>query len=94
MPNAELVIFDHPRFGLVPSILSTQDIGENEEIFVHYGYELDDCPAWYEDSWNQGNTIFLLAKFAARRGCAARSAQPCRAITHQNKNILLIIATI
>ena len=91
MPNAELVIFDHPRFGLVPSILSTQDIGENEEIFVHYGYELDDCPAWYEDSWNQGNTIFLLAKFAARRGCAARSAQPCRAITHQNKKFFLII---
>ena len=54
MPNAELVIFDHPRFGLVPSILSTQDIAENEEVFVHYGYELDDCPDWYESAWSQG----------------------------------------
>merc|ERR1711953_186597 len=53
-PNAELVIFDHPRFGLIPCILSTQDIPENQEVFVHYGYELDDCPVWYEDSWNKG----------------------------------------
>ena len=55
MPNAEFVVFDHPRFGLVPCILSTHDIEENEEIFVHYGYELDDCPAWYEASWQGGN---------------------------------------
>ena len=54
MPNAELVIFDHPRFGLVPSILSTQDIGKGEEVFVHYGYELDDCPDWYEEAWSKG----------------------------------------
>lgn len=46
MPNAEFVIFDHPRFGLVPGILSTLDIKEGEEIYVHYGYELDHCPDW------------------------------------------------
>jgi hypothetical protein len=47
VPNAEFVVFDHPRFGLVPCLLSTQDIDCHEEIFVHYGYELDDCPDWY-----------------------------------------------
>lgn len=46
MPNAEFVAFDHPRFGLVPCLLSTLDIADGEEIFVHYGYELDDCPDW------------------------------------------------
>jgi hypothetical protein len=55
MPNAELVVFDHPRFGLVPSVLSTHDIRVGEEIFVHYGYELDSCPEWYEEAWLQGN---------------------------------------
>lgn len=54
MPNAEFVAFDHPRFGLVPCLLSTHDIEENEEIFVHYGYELDDCPDWYEEAWQGG----------------------------------------
>ena len=42
MPNAEFVVFDHPRFGLVPCILSTQDIDEGQEIFVHYGKTLND----------------------------------------------------
>ena len=25
-----------------------------EEIFVHYGYDLDDCPDWYKDAWQRG----------------------------------------
>jgi len=54
-PNAEFVAFDHPRFGLVPSILSTHDIDPDEEIFVHYGYELEDSPDWYEAAWQNGN---------------------------------------
>jgi len=55
MPNAELVIFDHPRFGLVPSVLSTHDIEAGEEIFAHYGYDLDNCPEWYENAWQSGD---------------------------------------
>ena len=55
IPNAEFVVFDHPRFGLVPSILTTQDIDAGEEIFCHYGYEMDDCPTWYEAAWLAGS---------------------------------------
>ena len=55
MPNSEFVVFDHPRFGLVPCLLSTHDIDEGEEIFTHYGYELDDCPVWYEEAWQKGD---------------------------------------
>jgi hypothetical protein len=25
-----------------------------EEIFVHYGYDLDGCPEWYEEAWQRG----------------------------------------
>lgn len=55
MPNAEFVAFDHPRFGLVPCLLSTHDIAAGEEIFVHYGYELNGCPDWYEEAWLKGS---------------------------------------
>jgi len=55
LPNAEFVAFDHPRFGLVPCLLSTHDIEKDEEIFVHYGYELSDSPEWYEAAWSSGN---------------------------------------
>ena len=40
MPNAEFVSFEHPRFGLVPCILVTHDVKAGEEIYVHYGYDL------------------------------------------------------
>ena len=40
MPNAEFVSFEHPRFGLVPCILVNHDVKAGEEIFVHYGYDL------------------------------------------------------
>ena len=47
-------MFDHPSFGLVPCVLSTHDIKSGEEVFVHYGYELTDCPDWYAEAWEQG----------------------------------------
>lgn len=46
LPNAEFVPFDHPCFGLIPCLISTHDIEAGEEIFVHYGYQLDNCPQW------------------------------------------------
>ncbi|XP_023325685.1 histone-lysine N-methyltransferase SETD7 isoform X4 [Eurytemora carolleeae] len=38
LPNAEFVVFDHPKFGLIPCITSTTDIYAGEEILVGYGY--------------------------------------------------------
>ena len=54
LPNAEFVTFDHPRWGLVPCLTCTHDIEPGEEIFVHYGYELANCPDWYEEAWFSG----------------------------------------
>ena len=53
-PNSQFHVFDHPRWGLVPCIVSTQDIQEGGEIFVRYGYDLSYCPEWYAEVWERG----------------------------------------
>jgi len=54
VPNSEFVVFDHPRWGVIPCITSTHTIAAGEEIFVRYGYDLDYCPDWYLDAWERG----------------------------------------
>ena len=56
VPNAELVTFDHPRFGVIPCVTATHDIEAGEEIFVHYGYHLNNCPDWYEQVSRDGSS--------------------------------------
>jgi len=51
LPNAEFVVFDHPKFGVIPCITSIADIYVGEEILVGYGYELADSPDWYQTAW-------------------------------------------
>ena len=54
LPSAEIDDFVHPRFGLIPCIVSQTDIDVDEEIFIHYGYGLNHCPEWYADAWSKG----------------------------------------
>jgi len=54
VPNSEFVVFDHPRFGVIPCIASIHSIAAGEEIFVRYGYDLDYCPEWYLQAWESG----------------------------------------
>lgn len=54
VPNSEFVVFDHPRFGVIPCIASIHSIAAGEEIFVRYGYDLDYCPDWYLQAWESG----------------------------------------
>jgi len=54
VPNSEFVVFDHPRFGVIPCIASIHSIAAGEEIFVRYGYDLDYCPEWYLMAWENG----------------------------------------
>eukprot|EP00096_Caligus_rogercresseyi_P013500 TRINITY_DN6132_c0_g1_i1.p1 TRINITY_DN6132_c0_g1~~TRINITY_DN6132_c0_g1_i1.p1 ORF type:complete len:539 (-),score=84.83 TRINITY_DN6132_c0_g1_i1:1625-3199(-) len=54
LPNAEFLSFDHPRFGVIPCLVLNHDVEAGEEIFVHYGYDLDGCPDWYEMAWLKG----------------------------------------
>jgi len=62
--NSQFLLYDHPRWGLVPCIASTRDIVACEEIFVRYGYELDNCPDWYAEEWNKGCFEVLAARGA------------------------------
>jgi len=54
VPNSEFVVFDHPRYGVIPCIASIHSIAAGEEIFVRYGYDLDYCPEWYLQAWESG----------------------------------------
>ena len=56
-PNSQFLVFDHPRWGLVPCIASTRNIDACEEIFVRYGYDLDLCPEWYLEEWKKGSYL-------------------------------------
>lgn len=56
LPNGQFVVFDHPKFGLIPCISTIADIEEGEEILVGYGYDLDESPEWYKVAWK--NSIF------------------------------------
>ena len=55
IPNTEFVVFDHPRWGVIPCLASIHTIQMGEEIFVKYGYDLDFCPDWYLAAWEDGN---------------------------------------
>jgi len=55
IPNSEFVVYDHPRWGVIPCITSIHSIAPEEEIFVRYGYDLDYCPEWYLQAWENGN---------------------------------------
>ena len=40
--------FQHPRHGLIPSVVATQHIPAGAELCLHYGYDPRNCPDWYE----------------------------------------------
>ena len=52
-PNCEFSDRDHPVYGYIPCSLTTKPVSQGEELFVHYHYVLNDCPAWYEDLYNR-----------------------------------------
>ena len=47
---------DHPRWGLIQSVLASRDIKAGEELFGYYGYERGMFPSdfpWYFELKNQ-----------------------------------------
>ena len=47
MPNAEWMLFEHPRFGLIRGLKAAQDLPADQEILVNYTINLADAPEWY-----------------------------------------------
>ena len=46
-PNAKFCSFFHPRFGLIPALISLAQISAGMEILVNYEYSFDSGPPWY-----------------------------------------------
>ena len=47
-PNAKFCSFFHPRFGLIPALVSIKPISLNSpEVLVNYEYSFDSSPPWY-----------------------------------------------
>ena len=45
---------DHPRFGLIKTVVAIENIKKGEELFVHYKYsEGNLVPKWYSDLYLQ-----------------------------------------
>ena len=52
-PNCEFSQYLHPRYGLLPCILTTRPVRQGEELLTYYRYLLSDCPQWYSDLWDR-----------------------------------------
>ena len=52
-PNCNFDVFDHPRFGRIPAIVSAYALTAGTELFAYYRYSLSECPKWYSDLWEQ-----------------------------------------
>ena len=50
-PNTKWVIVEHPRFGVVRGLATTEDIPKDSEILVNYHMNLGDAPEWYTKVW-------------------------------------------
>ncbi len=42
LPNSEFVVFDHPKFGLIPCLLSIADIPKDQEVYVQCFTTMDE----------------------------------------------------
>ena len=51
-PNCQFGQFQHPVFGRVPCILTSQQVSAGQELLVYYRYLLSDCPDWYASLWD------------------------------------------
>ena len=77
LPNCQFLVFDHPKFGLVPCISTIADLEKGEEVrmewrsaskscvqvLVSYGYEWMEAPDWYKAAWSKSKFINFPLKF-------------------------------
>ena len=54
-PNCEWVHAMHPCYGKIPAIQMSENIQKGQELFIHYGFDMDEAPQWYKDFWMNQN---------------------------------------
>jgi len=59
-PNTKWGRMDHPKFGMVVTLLALRSITEGEEITVNYNYNLAIAPAWYKQCLAQFKNKVLI----------------------------------
>jgi hypothetical protein len=52
-PNCRFSRFEHPVFGPLPCVVTTEPVPAGAELFSYYRYLLSDCPAWYAELWER-----------------------------------------
>jgi len=50
-PNCEWIHALHPCYGKIPAITTLEDLKDGDELFIHYGFDMDEAPQWYLDFW-------------------------------------------
>ncbi len=78
-PNCELDLFEHPRFGLINSVVTARDVLKGEEVTIDYGNSVDVAPGWYRERWlreQRRKKVFLTSLLRGRaRGDAGVEAE-------------------
>ncbi|XP_071746858.1 histone-lysine N-methyltransferase SETD7 isoform X1 [Lepeophtheirus salmonis] len=46
--NCDFSTFLHPRFGLIPSLVTTKFVAKGTELVANYNYMRSDCPDWFK----------------------------------------------
>ena len=72
-PNAHYDAIDHPRFGVIASVVSLKPIKKGEEIFTHYHYPgrlLNTASGldWYSESYQEGSSVAQEGSQEAQEG--------------------------
>merc|ERR1712223_2108781 len=52
-PNCRWGRIDHPRFGMISSLVAKQDIHAGEEVTVNYRLPLHLAPSWFRNCWTR-----------------------------------------
>ena len=50
--NVEFDFVEHPVFGVIVCHIATKDIEVDEELFVNYGYGLENLTGWFKDVYD------------------------------------------
>lgn len=52
-PNCRFSRYNHPLYGVIPCVVTTELVQRGSELYSYYKYLLSDCPDWYAALWEE-----------------------------------------